>query len=141
MAALYSLWYLVLKGPASTAPAASSSTTVSCLSLKVESKSYHLQAASKSKIIPWTSRSGCLYPFLPGWQALYTMSSLLLWIQSVSQTKTLLNQFSVETHRMGENICKWCNWQRISLQNLQTAHAVQYQKTNNPIQKLGRRPK
>ena len=33
---------------------------------------------------------------------------------------------------MGENICKWSNWQRINLQNLQAAHAAQYQKTNNP---------
>ena len=32
---------------------------------------------------------------------------------------------------MGENICKWSNWQRINLQNIE---AAQYQK-NNPIQK------
>ena len=31
---------------------------------------------------------------------------------------------------MGENICKWSNWQRINLQNIQTAHAAQYQKNN-----------
>ena len=30
--------------------------------------------------------------------------------------------------RMGENICKQSNWQGINLQNIQTAHAVQYQK-------------
>ena len=28
------------------------------------------------------------------------------------------------TQRLGENICKWCDWQGISLQNLQTAHDV-----------------
>ena len=28
--------------------------------------------------------------------------------------------------RMGENICKQSNWQGINLQNIQTAHAVQY---------------
>ena len=39
------------------------------------------------------------------------------------------------THRMGENICKQCNRQGISLQNIQTAHVAQYQKTNNPIKK------
>ena len=40
------------------------------------------------------------------------------------------------TLRMGENICKRINGQRINLQNLQAAHAAQYQKkTNNPIQK------
>ena len=38
------------------------------------------------------------------------------------------------TLRMGENIGKRSNWQRINLQNLQAAHAAQYQKTNNPIQ-------
>ena len=38
------------------------------------------------------------------------------------------------THRMGENICKQCNRQGISLQNIQTAHVAQYQK-NNPIKK------
>ena len=36
---------------------------------------------------------------------------------------------------MGENICKWSNWQKINLQNTQTAHAAQYQKNKNPIQK------
>ena len=39
------------------------------------------------------------------------------------------------TLRMGENICKWRNWQSINLQNIQAAHAAQYQKTNNLIQK------
>ena len=40
------------------------------------------------------------------------------------------------THRIEENICKWCDRQGINLQNLQTAHAAQYQKqTNNPIKK------
>ena len=28
--------------------------------------------------------------------------------------------------RMGENICKWRNWQGINLQNIQTAHAAKY---------------
>ena len=38
---------------------------------------------------------------------------------------------------MGENIWKWSNWQRINLQNLQAAHAAQYEKkqTNSAIQK------
>ena len=37
---------------------------------------------------------------------------------------------------MGENLCKWINWQGINLQNLQTTSAAQYQKkTNNLIQK------
>ena len=33
--------------------------------------------------------------------------------------------------RMGENIYKQCVQQMINLQNLQTSHAVQYQKKNN----------
>ena len=37
---------------------------------------------------------------------------------------------------MGENICKWSNWQRINLQNIQEAHAAWYEKKEkNPIQK------
>ena len=32
------------------------------------------------------------------------------------------------TLRMGENICKWSNGQKINLQNIQTAHVAQYQK-------------
>ena len=37
------------------------------------------------------------------------------------------------THRMGENICKWYNQQRIIVQNLQTPHAAQLKKN----QKMG----
>ena len=29
---------------------------------------------------------------------------------------------------MGENICKWCNWQGIKLQDTETAHIAQYKK-------------
>ena len=43
--------------------------------------------------------------------------------------------------RMGENNSKWNNWQRINLQNIQTAHVVQYQKNEQPNQKLGKRTK
>ena len=64
-----------------------------------------------------------------------------------NQTQKLLHgkgshkQNEKTTHRMGENICKWCNWQRINLQNLQIAYAAQYQKNKQPNQKMGRRPK
>ena len=44
-------------------------------------------------------------------------------------------------HRMGENIHKRCNRQGVGLQNLQTTHAVQYQKNKQQNQKVGRRPK
>ena len=39
------------------------------------------------------------------------------------------------TLRMGENICKRRNWQKINLQNIQAVHAAQYQKPNNPVKK------
>ena len=41
-------------------------------------------------------------------------------------------------HRMGENICKWHDWQGISLQNLQPAHVVQDKATTitNSTKKL-----
>ena len=43
---------------------------------------------------------------------------------------------------MGENICEWCNWQRINLQNIQTAYAAQYiPKRKKLRQKPGRRSK
>ena len=45
-------------------------------------------------------------------------------------------------HRMGENISKWSNQQGITLQNIQTAHAAQYQKQKTkkqPNQKMGLR--
>ena len=45
------------------------------------------------------------------------------------------------TLRIGENICKHINGQRINLQNIQAAHAAQYQKNKQPHPKMGRRPK
>ena len=36
---------------------------------------------------------------------------------------------------MGENNCRWCNQQGLNLQNIQTAHTTQQQKTNHPIEK------
>ena len=47
---------------------------------------------------------------------------------------------------MGKNILKWSIWQGINLQNIQTAHAAQYQKKKKKNQqqlnqKTGRRAK
>ena len=36
---------------------------------------------------------------------------------------------------MGENICKWCDWQGLNIQNTQTARKTQEQKISNPIKK------
>ena len=41
---------------------------------------------------------------------------------------------------MGENICKWSDQQEINLQNIQTAHAAEYQENKEADQKMGRRP-
>ena len=41
------------------------------------------------------------------------------------------------TLRMGENICKQINGQKIDLQNIQTSHAAQYQKNKQPNPKMG----
>ena len=42
---------------------------------------------------------------------------------------------------MGDNICKLREQQRINLQNTQTVHAAQNQKTQQPNQKVGGRSK
>ena len=39
---------------------------------------------------------------------------------------------------MGKNNSKQNNWQRINLQNIQAAHAAQYQKNKQPNEKAGR---
>ena len=55
--------------------------------------------------------------------------------QKLLHSKGNHKQDEKRTLRMGENIDKRSNWQRINLQNIQAGHAAQYQKTNNPIQK------
>ena len=42
---------------------------------------------------------------------------------------------------MGENICKWCDWQKINLQNIQISHIAQYQKEKQSYQNMCRWPK
>ena len=38
------------------------------------------------------------------------------------------------TYGMGEDTCKWCNWQRLNCQNVQTTHTTT--KNRNPNQKI-----
>ena len=57
------------------------------------------------------------------------------------QSKGNDKQDEMTTLRMGENICKQSNGQRINLQNIQKAYAAQYQKNKQPNQKMGGRPK
>ena len=56
----------------------------------------------------------------------------LMKLKCFCTAKETMNKKTI--HRMGENICKWSNPQRINLQNIQTAHSAQYQK-NHPIKK------
>ena len=42
---------------------------------------------------------------------------------------------------MGENICKWYDWQGINIQNIPITSTTRYQKTKQHNQKMGRRPK
>jgi len=42
---------------------------------------------------------------------------------------------------MGENNSKWKNWQGTNLQNIKAAHTAQYQKNEQPSQKVGQRTK
>ena len=37
---------------------------------------------------------------------------------------------------MGDSICKWSDWQSLSLQNIQTGHIAQQQNKVNSIKKL-----
>ena len=57
-------------------------------------------------------------------------------IQKLLHSKGNHKQNEKTTYRMGENICKQCDWQGLNFQNIQTAHTIQQQqKTNNPIEK------
>ena len=61
-------------------------------------------------------------------------------IKSFCTAKETINK-KKDNPQSGKNICKLSNWQRINLQNLQAAHAAQYQKNKQPNPKMGRRPK
>ena len=50
-------------------------------------------------------------------------------LKSICTSKETINKKT--THGMGENICKPDDQQGINLQNIQTAHAAQYQKNNS----------
>ena len=50
----------------------------------------------------------------------------LMKLQSFCTAKESINKTKRQPIRMGENICKRINGQRINLQNIETAHAAQY---------------
>ena len=83
---------------------------------------------------------------------IYFYSNIFLDLSpSVMEIKTKINKWDLtkhllhsrgshkqnekKTYGLGVNICKWCNWQRIHLQNIQTAPTPQYQKNHQPNQK------
>ena len=39
------------------------------------------------------------------------------------------------THRLGENICKWCDWQVLNFQNMVTAHNTEKQQQQTQLKK------
>ena len=49
------------------------------------------------------------------------------------QSKGNHKQNEKTTYRMGENICKWWNWQGLNFQNIQVSHTTQQEK--NPLKK------
>ena len=51
------------------------------------------------------------------------------------------NKQTKKTHRLGENTCKGCNWQGISLQNLQTASKQTTQSKNGQKNNVAISPK
>ena len=57
----------------------------------------------------------------------------LIKLKSFCIAKETINKRK-DNPQMGKNICKCCDQQGISIQNLPTAYAIQYQK-NNPIKK------
>ena len=98
---------------------------------------YCLSQQGSPRILEWIA-----YPFsrVSSWprngtgvllhyrQILYQLSYQGSSLQSIGNYKW--NEKT--THRMRENICKQCNQQESYFQNLQTAHAAQYQKIKQP---------
>jgi len=62
-----------------------------------------------------------------------------------NQTYKLLhskgNHKQKTTYRIGENICKWCDWWGLNFENIQIAHTTRQQKSKQPNLKMSRRPK
>ena len=69
------------------------------------------------------------------------ITSYFILIKFKIQQRKLYTRGKKATPGMGENKHKRSNRQMINLQNIQAAHATQYQKNKQPNQKMGRRPR
>ena len=64
----------------------------------------------------------------------------LIKLKSFCTTKETIKKWKKKkTHRKGEDLCKRCNWQEPTLQNIQIAHTTQQQKTKQPNWKMDSR--
>ena len=58
----------------------------------------------------------------------FQLRDLFIWVLEIvpvaSNIKKTINKTKTAYERK-ENICKWCNWQRIKVQNIQTIHTTQ----------------
>ena len=57
--------------------------------------------------------------------------------EKLLESKGNYKQSEKAAFRMGENNSKWNDWQRINLQNIKAVHTAQYQKNEQPNQKVG----
>ena len=71
--------------------------------------------------------------FIPSPRVMKIKTKLNKWdlikLKSFCTAKETINKMKRSPSEWEKNICKWSNWQGINLQNIQTAHAAQYQKT------------
>ena len=44
---------------------------------------------------------------------------------SFHKAKGTINKMKRQPHKLGENICKWCNQWGLNLKNTQTPHTIQ----------------
>ena len=49
-----------------------------------------------------------------------------------NKNKQMNKKYGKTTYGMGKNICKYCDWQGLNLQNILTAHTTQQQQNTQP---------